>query len=302
MTSEVIKAPSKAVMSAIERANKEHKAATDKAIQVRESVQASLTHAIKCGQALLKVKKGCKHGEWGAMFGGANEESEGAENSLFAFDVSWGNRYIKAAKYPAQARLACEAEENFNLDRTYKALSGASEDAEKDAKAKPHIVNSSGNDEWFTPQDIIEAARLTMGGIDIDPASNATANQTVMAVEYYSQDDDGLSKEWQGRVWMNPPYSSKLVPMFCKKLADSVSSGSVTEAVVIVNNATETRWFADLVRVCSAICFTRRRVKFITQAGDVAGSPNQGQAIIYCGNDPSVFAENFHEIGWTVTL
>ena len=298
----IIKAQSKAIIATIERANREHKAATDQTLQVRELVQASLTHAIKCGQALLKVKKGCKHGEWGAMFGGANEELEGAENSLFAFDVSWGNRYMKAAKFPTQARIASESEESFSLDRTYKALSGATEEAEKEAKNRPHILNNSGNDEWFTPADIIEAARLTMGGIDLDPASNAVANALVKAELYYSADDDGLTKKWTGRVWMNPPYSSKLVPLFCAKLADEVVAGRTQQAVVIVNNATETKWFADLVSVASAICFSSRRVRFLTPEMEVAGSPNQGQAIVYVGNDPDVFVENFAYMGWGVIL
>ena len=300
--SEVIKAPSKAVMSEFSKADAEFTKAMDADVVAKESLQIRMTHTIKSGKHLMKAKAKCKHGEWEALLEGVNLSRKEGGDDRFGLSKPHVAKLMKIAKFPAQARIACQNDEQFSINRTYKALSGASEEAEKEAKAKPHIVNSSGNDEWFTPQDIIEAARLTMGGIDLDPASNATANQTVRATEYYSQDDDGLSKDWTGRLWMNPPYSSKLVPMFCKKLADSVSSGAVTDAVVIVNNATETRWFADLVSVCSAICFTSRRVKFVKPDGAVAGSPNQGQAIIYCGDEPDVFAENFQDVGWTVTL
>ncbi len=52
---------------------------------------------------------------------------------------------------------------------------------------KPHLSQNSGNNEWYTPNYIIDAARKTMGSIDLDPASSAIANQTVMAKKYYHQ-------------------------------------------------------------------------------------------------------------------
>jgi hypothetical protein len=60
------------------------------------------------------------------------------------------------------------------------------------------------NDEWFTPAKYIAAARAVLGGIDLDPASNAIAQATVRAGRYYSKDDDGLAQPWHGRVWLNP--------------------------------------------------------------------------------------------------
>jgi len=65
--------------------------------------------------------------------------------------------------------------------------------------------HSSESAEWYTPPDLIEAARATMGAIDLDPASTARANDIVRAAKYFSKADDGLSKLWEGRVFLNPP-------------------------------------------------------------------------------------------------
>jgi len=150
---------------------------------------------------------------------------------------------------------------------------------------KTHVSNNSGNNEWYTPVEYIALAREVMGGIDLDPASSDIANKTVKAKRYHTVEDDGLAKKWKGRVWMNPPYAAPLIGMFCKKLAEEIDAGRVTQACVLVNNATETEWFSELSSRCSAILFPRSRVKFTTPGGDELGAPLQGQAFVYFGGN-----------------
>jgi len=162
---------------------------------------------------------------------------------------------------------------------------------------KPHVSFNSGNNEWYTPPEYIEAAKFVMGGIDLDPASSETANGIVEAASYLTAEQDGLRFEWAGKVWMNPPYASELIGKFTEKLVTHFESGEIEEAVVLVNNATETVWFQRMLVSVKAVCFLNKRVKFIDSTGYPTGAPLQGQAILYFGNKVNAFADTFSQFG-----
>jgi len=164
-----------------------------------------------------------------------------------------------------------------------------------------HVGHNSGDNEWYTPKEYIDAAREVMGEIDLDPASSEIANKTVKAKIYFTYLDDGLQYSWDGKVWMNPPYASELVGKFSEKLVNHFMVGEVTEAIVLVNNSTETKWFSNLVSVASAIVFPVGRVRFLDELGN-PGAPLQGQAVIYLGDNPGLFIESFSRFGWSAMI
>jgi hypothetical protein len=100
-------------------------------------------------------------------------------------------------------------------------------------------LTSSNSDEHNTPKFLIDAARAIMGGIDLDPMSNAIANRTIRAHRIYTKANDGLTKPWIGRVWLNPPFSlaNRAVP----RLIQSYESGDVFEAVLLLKSAVDTK-------------------------------------------------------------
>lgn len=161
-----------------------------------------------------------------------------------------------------------------------------------------HVSQNSGENEWYTPSAYIEAARTVMGGIDTDPASCAQANATVKAEKYFDAKADGLSKKWHGRVFMNPPYAQPLIANFAKAVAEKFSNKEITEAIVLVNNATETEWFNEMIKHASAVCFPNGRIRFVNKEGKPSGAPLQGQAVLYFGSKIQKFISEFKSFGW----
>ena len=159
-----------------------------------------------------------------------------------------------------------------------------------------HVKENSGENEWYTPEVYIQAAKEVMGSIDLDPCSSAIANETVGATKFFDLEDDGLEQGWEGNVWMNPPYERSLVDSFTGKLLDELHAGNIDQAIVLTNNATDTQWMQGLMLGAQAICFHEGRIRFNMPTGE-AGAPLQGQAFCYFGADAEKFMEVFANFG-----
>lgn len=169
------------------------------------------------------------------------------------------------------------------------------------------IYRAEKSNEWFTPPRYIEAARLVMGGIDLDPASCAAANHIVKAAHYYTIEDNGLKQSWNGRVWLNPPYGRSLdynsgnAGLFARKLVAEYRDGHVEQAILLTTVQNDARWFQSLWHF--PICFSNHKIHFLTTM-PTKKSPTAthmfGTAFVYFGPNVERFREVFSRFGVVV--
>ena len=160
------------------------------------------------------------------------------------------------------------------------------------------MKSKKGPVEWYTPDHIIELAYSILGDINLDPASNAAANEWVEADKFYTLEDDGLTQPWSGSVWLNPPYDN-VGPWIDRLIWEHTKDQNVDAALLLVNANTETNWFRRLYDF--NICFIKGRLKFWNpEKVDGLGAPH-GNALIYMGPNPDLFAELASEVGTVVS-
>ena len=167
----------------------------------------------------------------------------------------------------------------------------------KPKKGRPK--ESGPEDECYTPGNIVDAARASLGGtIDLDPFSCREANKVVRAAHIFSKKDDGFAQSWWGRILLNPPFSFLRYGAVTDKVRLELKSGRVVAIVMVVNANVETAWFRALAGLAARVCFLDRRVQFTRPNAKPGASGNtRAQAILYFGPFPFLFDKAFEQIG-----
>lgn len=230
----------------------------------------------------VTIRHGLGRGKKNAERGSFSVEKVEKETSIRQQQVSkWRRRLAEPEKYRAMLFGSAYA----------KAM------AETDGN---RATEWSGDPEYYTPAQYIEAARAVLGAIDLDPASNPIAQKVVQAAEWYGEQQDGLKQAWRGRVFLNPPYKFPLVGEFTAKLVSEVLAGNIRAAILLTNNCTDTKWWHEAARTSAAICFTLGRINFYQADGEPQKQPTNGQTFLYFGADHDAFARTFGAFGLVV--
>lgn len=130
-------------------------------------------------------------------------------------------------------------------------------------------------DEWYTPKEIIDA----LGVFDTDPCAPVTPLWNTAKV-MYNKSNDGLTKNWIGRVWLNPPYSKPLMWQFVEKLAEHGNG------IALLFNRCDSNKFQDVIFTkATGIMFLRNRIKFFRPDGTRGNSPGCGSILIAFGEE-----------------
>jgi len=248
----------------------------EKAIDQKMQDQASF---VKWWEEKVTVRHGAGRGnkksaDHGTFSMGDAEELTGISNQQVS---NWRRRLKEPDKYRAM-------------------LYGTAYQKAMAEKVDTTATKWTGDPESYTPPKYIEAAKEVMGGISLDPASNEIAQETIKAKEWFDEEDDGLAQEWEGTVFLNPPYKHPTIAHFIDKLCNEYSSGKVKSAILLTNNNTDTKWWHQAARLATCVCFTSGRINFYKADGSET-QPTNGQTFFYFGSDSRKFKEIFSGFG-----
>lgn len=160
-----------------------------------------------------------------------------------------------------------------------------------------HLSNSA---EWYTPDVILERAKLVLGRIDLDPASCEAANERVGATTICTKEDNGLEHDWRpyGTIFLNPPGDKRgaLPKAFWNKLYETYMAsreektgglppyrkGNLRGAIYVGFSLEQLRYLERIKFASTAIL--KKRVKYLRPDGIVGESPAHGSFVSFLGD------------------
>lgn len=118
------------------------------------------------------------------------------------------------------------------------------------------VMYSSASDNWATPQALFNSLNAVFK-FDLDAAA---AKDNAKCQKYFTVVEDGLTQDWIGNVWLNPPYGRQ-IGAWVKKAYDEVMRGGASSVVLLLPARTDTTWFHDYCKK-GIVFFLRGRLKF----------------------------------------
>lgn len=140
---------------------------------------------------------------------------------------------------------------------------------------------SNSSDEWYTPRFIIDS----LGRFDLDPCAPSVPLFKTAEI-MYNEFDDGLVQKWEGRVWLNPPYSRPLINKFMRRMVEH------NWGTALIFSRTDTELFhTEVFGKATAVKFLKGRIKFLKPDGSEAGTPGCGSVLIAYGEEDANILE-----------
>lgn len=149
--------------------------------------------------------------------------------------------------------------------------------------------------DYFTPSEIIDAARRAMGGIDLDAASHWLANRRHKIKKYFTASYSAFEHEWGGRVWLNPPYGDNA--RWWARVLEFVDSGAIEQICILSPVwAFNTNVAKPLIARSAAMVVLSPTPTFWGNSEGKEGT-NQPHAIVYVGARKAAFLREMAPFG-----
>jgi hypothetical protein len=155
----------------------------------------------------------------------------------------------------------------------------------------------SGVQDYFTPPEIVDAAREAMGDIDLDAASHPLANRTHKIPDYFHTGRSAFHNDWYGRVWLNPPYGNN-APWF-ERILHFVEAGAVEQLCMLSPMwAFQTKIARPVIERASGLILLSPTPKFWGNKDPDKTGSNNPHGVIYIGPHGSRFHQAFARFGF----
>lgn len=135
--------------------------------------------------------------------------------------------------------------------------------------------------EWLTPPELVKK----LGEFDLDPCSPVNP-PFVHAKVNFTVEDNGLEREWFGRVYCNPPYG-KYLSLWLERLKNHGNG------IALIFARTETKCFFDNIwNSADALLFVKGRIRFYHVSGKLGGTPGAPSVFVAYGKSNALALKN----------
>ena len=138
------------------------------------------------------------------------------------------------------------------------------------------VMFSSKTPEWSTPQDFYDKLDREFN-FDLDPCST---EDNAKCDNFFTEEDNGLEQDWEGSVFMNPPYGRTIKQWVKKAYLESYKEG--VTVVCLLPARTCTQWWHDYCMKAREIRFVKGRLKF---GAGTNSAPFPSAVVIFDGFD-----------------
>ena len=154
-----------------------------------------------------------------------------------------------------------------------RSFSGTGHDLEYSGMS---VWESNGaSNEWYTPKYVFDALSCRF---DLDVAHPENHKTHVPCDQFYAS--GSLKLEWQGFIWMNPPFGGRngLVPWLDKFFSHG-------NGIALTPDGSSAPWWQDAAAKSHEVMFVSPKIKFERPDGSTGNSPGNGTTLFAVGND-----------------
>ena len=145
--------------------------------------------------------------------------------------------------------------------------------------------------DWETPNKLFDKLNHEFS-FDIDVCAT---EENKKCNKYFSVDDDGLSKQWSGICWMNPPYGREIKQWVRNAYQETIVQENADKVVCLVPVRSDTKWWHEFIMNAKEIRFLNKRLSF---EGSNNKAPFAACIVVFCKHNKQSVKILVEDISW----